>query len=200
MTTCTSTTNCAICGTAFPSKMSKTRRGKQPQRFCGRRCSAIWRMNTPEHVAKLHTPAARAKRAASMKLRPCPCAGWNRGLKMSDAHRKNLQTAMRHHKPHVRRGNGTGMTAAETAVSRTLPNGFIHEYAISLGKRQSGYPTCYKVDFGNPKTKIAVEVDGASHNTRLGQARDRKKEAKLQELGWLVLRVKNQVALSWCTT
>src|ERR1700722_16450691 len=43
-------------------------------RFCGRSCSAKWRMNTPEYKAKVHTPevAARRGRSHSIWLRETP--------------------------------------------------------------------------------------------------------------------------------
>ena len=50
----------------------------------------------------------------------------------------------------------------------------------------------YKVDIGNQVLKIAVEVDGAGHNTKRIQILDKKKEKALRDLGWLVLRFTNQ--------
>ena len=99
------------------------------------------------------------------------------------------------HKPTLRGGNGTGPTKAEQVLLKELP-GWDWNYAISLWKKQKDYPTCYKVDLAYPSLKIAVEIDGYSHKVLTRQVQDRKKEAKLKELGWLVLRVSNERALN----
>jgi very-short-patch-repair endonuclease len=56
----------------------------------------------------------------------------------------------------------------------------------------SGFPPCYKVDIGEPTLKIAIEVDGMSHNSLERRKQDRKKEAFLRGLGWTVLRFSNR--------
>jgi very-short-patch-repair endonuclease len=56
----------------------------------------------------------------------------------------------------------------------------------------SGYPTHYKVDVAFPKKKLAVELDGASHNTIARQEQDAKKTNFLASLGWTVLRYANK--------
>ena len=62
--------------------------------------------------------------------------------------------------------------------------------------RNSGYPTCYKVDVCNPALKIAVEVDGNSHCPISRQEQDRKKDALLSGLGWTVLRFSNRQVMT----
>jgi hypothetical protein len=58
--------------------------------------------------------------------------------------------------------------------------------------RENKYPTCYKVDVGNKELKIAIEIDGRGHKLKERSLKDRKKEKKLKELGWKVLRFTNQ--------
>jgi len=70
------------------------------------------------------------------------------------------------------------------------------EYAISLGPRTEGYPTCYKVDIGNPTLMLAIEVDGNSHQMVSRHEEDQRREAKLADLGWQVLRFSNQTILA----
>lgn len=57
-------------------------------------------------------------------------------------------------------------------------------------------PRFYKVDLASPEHKVAIEVDGRSHLFRERKYLDRKKEKILSELGWKVLRVKNEQVLN----
>lgn len=57
--------------------------------------------------------------------------------------------------------------------------------------RGSGYPTCYKIDVGNEALKMAIEVDGSSHDCLARRAQDEKKTAWLKARGWRVMRFKN---------
>jgi hypothetical protein len=104
------------------------------------------------------------------------------------------------HKPIVRGGNGTGMAPMEQLISEVLPVGWAWNYPVALGKRQQGFPTNYKLDFAWPHLKVGLEVDGGSHTLLARQAQDRKKEAKLAELGWRVFRISNVQTGSLYTT
>jgi very-short-patch-repair endonuclease len=52
------------------------------------------------------------------------------------------------------------------------------------------------VDLALPGQKIAVEVDGLSHNTYAVRERDSRKDSLLAEAGWSVLRITNSEILS----
>src|ERR1017187_9096225 len=53
------------------------------------------------------------------------------------------------------------------------------EFVINTGSSyQEGFPHHYKVDLAFPALKLAIEVDGKAHKSRLGKCRDQKKEAK----------------------
>jgi hypothetical protein len=53
-------------------------------------------------------------------------------------------------------------------------------------------PNCYKVDIADPAAKLAIEVDGRTHNQRRWKFLDRRKTEVLHALGWRVLRFKNE--------
>jgi very-short-patch-repair endonuclease len=78
-----------------------------------------------------------------------------------------------------------------------LGEGWIAEYALSLGRLKAGYPTHYKIDCANPPRKFAIEVDGNSHHVETRKVEDAKKEAMLRSLGWTVLRFWNEEILNW---
>lgn len=60
------------------------------------------------------------------------------------------------------------------------------------GKDGEGFPSNYKVDIGSMDKNLAIEVDGRGHISKSVTEKDLKKEQKLTELGWTVLRVTNE--------
>jgi len=113
-----------------------------------------------------------------------------------DIRRRHLlgtERARKRHGINFRGGNGQPMTAtvAEWA-QRLTPVGFILEYAIKTRGQNTGerIPPSYKVDFGNPQTKTAIELDGPTHHHHLSQRLlDEKKTRVLETLGWKVIRI-----------
>lgn len=199
---------CAWCGKIFKPKYLKM------QRFCGASCSAKWRMSTPEHKVKVHTQETHAKigRAVSVWLQSNdpkakkqvdrirnlnPMEDPASVQKMIDTKTRN--GTFREWKG-ARGGNGRGMTKAQFLLKSHLSKEWMSELPIPLGKQQEGYPSCYKVDLGNAGLKIAIEVDGPGHKNYKRQEKDRKKEAKLASLGWIVLRFWNKQIIDWIDT
>ena len=64
---------------------------------------------------------------------------------------------------------GEGWTA-EVVLPTKMPKG-------------SGYPTAYKIDIANIEKKIAIEVDGESHNCIARREQDARKSTFLVERG-----------------
>lgn len=95
-----------------------------------------------------------------------------------------------------RGGNGRGPTRYEKLLQERLGDGWIFNYPVSCpsGFRDLGYPPAYKIDLAFPEKMIAVEVDGKSHDFR--QEEDKKKDDLLTEMGWTVIRIKNEEVLS----
>ena len=124
------------------------------------------------------------------------------GVRRTDEQRKAQSERQKAagHAPTIRGGNGTGMTAMESLVSQMLTPKWEWNYPVRLGKKQDGYPSCYKLDFGNPTDKVGLEVDGASHQLVARKEQDAKKETKLAELGWKVFRISNKEVQRLCTT
>ncbi|MDP3940273.1 MAG: DUF559 domain-containing protein [Deltaproteobacteria bacterium] len=162
-------------------------------------------MRQPEILARVHSPEVAAKRG--LKRRAWLASGSTKA-KAEIARIRKLNPSLRPdvrakisaslramgHRPAVRGGNGKGPTLPQRVLFELLGGGWYMEYAVSLGSRRRGYPTCYKVDLGNPSLMLAVEVDGFTHGSRRDQ--DMKKDTRLMELGWRVLRFSNQEVLS----
>ena len=92
-----------------------------------------------------------------------------------------------------KRGGNGQYTQPQILLAVAL--GWEMEVAIKTGNRQndgSGYPTCYKVDIGNKKLKIAIEIDGKRHRVKSQKALDQKKEKKLAGMKWKILRFTNE--------
>jgi leucyl-tRNA synthetase len=69
------------------------------------------------------------------------------------------------------------------------------EYAIPTKPVKGQFeslPTNYKVDIADPARRLAIEIDGATHNRKKWRYLDRRKTEVLNALGWSVLRFSNQ--------
>lgn len=188
---------CQMCGKEYSREICnfwyEMKKGSKWGTTCSKSCMSLRRVKyQPESFA-----------AAAEKQRGVPKRGpRGRGIPrgpLSLAHREAVSATLKAMEwaPTVRKGNGTGLTPAEAMIFQVMRSlGFEWNVAVSLGKRQPGYPTNYKLDFGHKKLKIGLEVDGNSHVLVSRKALDRKKEAKLAELGWSVFRVSNAAILS----
>jgi len=64
---------------------------------------------------------------------------------------------------------------------------------VSTGKvKPKGLPQHYKIDIANRELKMAIEVDGRSHNCPKRRAADARKTDYLQSRGWLMFRFTNK--------
>lgn len=106
--------------------------------------------------------------------------------------REKVRTSLRAMgwKPPVRGGNGHGMTVHESLIACAL--GWAPVIYTTKAGTGSGYPNHYKIDVGNEKLKVAIEIDGPSHSSLKIKAWDLKKEEFLRSRGWSVLRFSNQ--------
>jgi len=191
--------------------------------FCSSRCAIVWRnQNTMTSEKRARISASLSGRPNAYKGRHYseqarrnmsvahigntpPNKGiktgkpaWNRGV----PHRE--ETKQKISKVQIQRGN---FSARDCGNGRPLPRphqllydalvpiGWVYEYPISLGKRQPGWPTHYKADLAFVESKLVIEVDGASHRMIIARKRDAKKDGKLTDLGWTVVRVPNERAI-----
>jgi hypothetical protein len=92
-------------------------------------------------------------------------------------------------KPPKPGGNGRGPTVPELALSQAL--GWVVNVIVPTGMK-GPLPSHYKIDVGNPELKIAIEIDGKSHNSIIRRQQDERKTAYLQSIGWTVLRFTNE--------
>jgi len=91
----------------------------------------------------------------------------------------------------VRGGNGAGPSPTELSVQAKLGAGWLIGHSIPTGF----VPHHYKIDVANPDLMIAIELDGSSHMASGRQQADARKDQRLQELGWTVVRLRNKDAL-----
>lgn len=173
---------------------------KKHRRFCGRKCAAIHRKTvwTPQMISEMQkqkhkeNPQRAKDSSKRMKL--------NNPTKNPEVIKKIKEHWKTHEHP-IRRqrlkgGNGKELPFAQRVLWAALGSKWETEHPISLGKKQEGYPTNYKVDIGNRELKVWIEIDGWSHDLKDKKALDIKKENKLRELGWRGLRFRNQEILN----
>jgi len=128
-----------------------------------------WRESVSKATkAKMHDPAIRSRHLAA------------------------LETARMRHGTNWKGGNGQALTETVVKWNKILePAGFIRELAVKTRGQSTTHnpPTSYKVDFGNPITRCAIELDGPCHRPMRKKAKDLKKTEVLESLGWTVLRI-----------
>lgn len=93
-------------------------------------------------------------------------------------------------------GKGHGMTVSQAKLleqlRKCLPNEtFTPEYTLATGKG-APWPRHYAIDIAMPEHKLAIEVDGPSHQGPKAKKIDQRKERWLRSNGWSVIRVKNE--------
>lgn len=192
---------CANCGALVKCKGKSPWRTSLVQAKAGKACcsqqcaEAIKRKSWEQNGKNLSEYNKNAGRMNKIHDNP---------MKRPDVVKKMVESKVRngtHHRaPSARGGNGTGLTKAQKMLADAL--GWSIEVAVKTaphlppGRRRAyqkahGYPTCYKVDIADPFFKIAIEVDGESHNG-LRAAMDQKKAECLKGLGWKVLHLTNK--------
>lgn len=190
---------CAWCNQDFMVLPSRS------TRFCGRSCSAQWRVTLPETREAM----SRGGKACWEKyqisgethpiMQPEVFAQSSHRMKEHNPMRdpviraKARQTLLEMgHKPPIQGGNGRGMTEPERLVSSrtgllpltvTIPSELRVRYNT---------PNHYKIDLGDQNLKLAVEIDGESHNLAVRKEQDQRKTTVLSALGWIVLRFTNK--------
>jgi len=167
--------------------------------------SEEYKKSMRENLAKGHLPEAREK--ANSKMRELgKDEEWRNKVSQStiramhdpeirERHLRGLHKAIELHGINFKGGNGQPVTEIVKQYNEALsPLGYIREYPIPTKDHGTNEkpPTSYKVDFGNPDTMIAIELDGQSHFPLLRQAQDKKKTKVLEALGWTVIRIKHK--------
>ena len=69
------------------------------------------------------------------------------------------------------------------------------EYPIATAGHKSqeiSLPNCYKPDLACPEVKLAIEIDGKTHQLKHWKFLDKRKMAVLKSLGWTVIRFTNK--------
>lgn len=100
------------------------------------------------------------------------------------------------HKPIIQGGNGRGATIEQLSLYNEISKidgSFQMEYIERTMPftKQFNSPYHYKIDIASKIHKIAIEIDGKSHNTLKIKECDKRKTELLNLKGWKVLRLSN---------
>lgn len=169
---------CKECGKEFKSERIKKRE------FCSKKCSCTHRWKDPEFSARVREKMAkksdRQRSVASERMKRM-----NQTSEFREHHR--ISSENRKGKPFsgIRGGNGT---LSRQQILLTDLIGYVTEFHVPTGDPSWRSLAC---DLANPELKIAVELDGSSHQTKIQKERDSRKDQKFRELGWIVLRFPN---------
>lgn len=102
----------------------------------------------------------------------------------------------KNHRPIIQGGNGRGATIYQLQLYNELSK-YNDSFEMELIEKTKPYtdkfksPYHYKIDVASRLYKIAIEIDGLSHNTKKVKECDKRKEQLLNLKGWKVLRLSN---------
>lgn len=186
--------DCAQCGKNFELNHAqnwKAATGKTDEFFCSRGCATQWKHAHSEALkTSLSSESKRSKAREALAQH-----NW---LQTPEAVEKNRQTRIARksnsRKIAKRGGNGADMAVPQRMLADALQ--WQTEFVVTTGAtRGSGMPHHYRLDMAHPELKIAVEVDGRSHNWEKVKESDARKDAFLASLGWNVLRFSNTAVM-----
>ena len=193
---------CELCGQSFET------RKHGGSRFCGKSCSAKWRVEQPgmKHIMSAAGKKAQVLLASNHPLKRKDVRETirdrmlNNNPMASEDTRVEVSKRLREmgHKPKERGGKGKGLTTPQKMLAERL--GWRTELTVAptpgiraaVGTRAKWY----SLDVYNETEMIAIEVDGSSHQAKDRQMADAQKDACLERLGWRVLRFSNQAILA----
>lgn len=121
----------------------------------------------------------------------------------SQAARQRMRRTLRRigHQPIRRGGNGKLLPIPQLVLLHGLGPGWEAEYVVTTGiPPGNGIPRHYKLDLANPQMRMAIEMDGVTHQSHRVRSADLRKLMFLVERGWSVLRLSNQLALRLYST
>ena len=169
---------CANCRKPFTSRDHR-------QRICSLSCMRKW--TGAINQRNLLTPGP-IRNAALDRLKTNHSMSTLKG-------RRHLSRVLRKmgHRPIAPGGNGRPTPIPQRMIYDLLGAGFQMEFVQPTGSRRvkGGLPTHYKIDIANVAAKVAIEIDGSSHNSQKGRDRDQRKSEILAAQGWCVLRFTN---------
>ena len=157
------TKKCIVCGCDFISKIKR-------QKVCSNNCSFILSSRRMKSKNPMFLQEYREKASESQKRLG--------------------------HKPIKQGGNGRGATVHQLIFYNEISkyNSFFEMEVIEktgIYRIEHKVPPHFKIDIGNRNLKIAIEIDGSSHNTLKVKECDKRKNTVLSLLGWKVLRFTN---------
>lgn len=172
---------------------------KHQRAFCSKACSAKARWQRKgfreKTVAAMQGAQSEASRRASSER-------MTKRNPMSDPAIREKARQSLLGKPFLHRG-GNGKALPEPQRRLACALGWMTEFSVPTRPAKSQFqkiPNCYKVDIAHPGLKIAIEVDGRSHQATIGKRRDALKTEVLLLLGWSVLRFTNERVMSELST
>jgi len=163
---------CRVCGKTFTDP-----KRKKSREYCSRRCVAIGTAGGNRGWV----PDTTWREQASARMRA-------RNPSRNPEAREKMTATLRGRTFAGTRGGNGQLTPQQEALLQALVEGWVTE--LGIGNHATNWKVLV-VDIGHPDWKIAIEVDGHSHQTKKQKTRDALKERYLSELGWKLIRFWN---------
>lgn len=189
-------------------------RGKSKGTSCSKKCSMmLLHWNSKENFVLENTHKCIScdknfvKHQKGHKPLTCslPCSSKLTSIRMKENNPMHIQENIdkvrnklieKNHKPIIQGGNGRGATIYQLQLYNELLK-HTDCFEMELIEKTKPYtknfnaPYHYKIDIASRIYKIAIEVDGLSHNTKKVKECDKRKDQLLILKGWKVLRLSN---------
>lgn len=170
---------------------------------------------TPEHMAKIRAIFAKGRTKESYAKKSTVMRKITNDPEWKRKASKRMKKIM--NRPDTRKRHLNGIKKYQEEYGVNFRGGIsdnplpliknLHRYLEPLGFKlecrikvmetdKRGRHKFYFADFGHCKAKVAIEIDGPSHNGTASQERDERRQKAIEAVGWVVLRFTNEQAKS----
>lgn len=201
---------CEYCGNKY-SILTKAE--LETRRFCSPRCATLWRskynhstfMNNMSDITKKKNALLLKQKWKEKEFRQNvinrmtnnnPSSSSIINLKANKTRKINNSVGFTNKNKIYRGGNGKMAPTEKLVYDFMSVMGFKYNEPITTKelrklKPDKSYAYCYKPDFVHKHKKICVELDGNTHNSKIGRQLDKKKEEALNFYGYKTYHFKN---------
>jgi hypothetical protein len=179
-------TNCSLCNVQIEiSRTQRTNFLRTGKAYCSSKCGKSVQMLAFLKEGSEYRKSKEFRLSSSERMKK------NNPMWMDGVKEKMIESSKG--KTFLSRGGNGQLTKHQMMLH--LATGYPMEHPIETATVKhlfKSVPNAYKVDLAVVESKLAIEVDGASHKLKKWKFLDKRKTEILNSLGWTVIRFTNQ--------